>query len=79
MENSLSLYLDQCSQVYYDLPIFLVSCRIFQMNSLSPSILKNITRFNKETKTISKNAQQQKTTLRSQFKKCHIPKTARIW
>lgn len=46
MENSLSLYPDQCSQVYYDLPISLVSYHIFQMNSLSPSILKNITKVN---------------------------------
>lgn len=48
MENSLSLYLDQCSRVYYDLPISLVSYHIFQMNSLSPSILKNITKVNRD-------------------------------
>lgn len=50
MENSLSLYPDQCSQVYYGLPRSLVSYRIFQMNSLSPSILKNITKINKAKK-----------------------------
>lgn len=50
MENSLSLYLDLCSQVYYGLPISLESYHISQMNSLSPSILEKTTKVDKETK-----------------------------
>lgn len=76
MENSLSLYQDQCSQVYYGLPISLESYHISQMNSLSPSILKNRnkTKFDKETKLNFKECSMTKASLRTNTQKnCVFP------